>query len=241
MSPRIKRILKRSAIGVAIVAGVLLVANGVAAWQSQHRLNEKIAAIKEAHEPASLAELTPKPIPPDANAAVWLDKMWKDLPDFDAKCREVVKTPDDWSKQVKQLRNIPTAEQLAAMRSIVSNYPVALADLERAAKCKEYASLADFSLPPSQFSENLESVDRLMRIMSISRFVAFNMQLLLADGNANRAAELGIEMLRVLRLYEGRPRISSFLISTLARNDVRSIEPGGAIRLHQTGNPPGVG
>src|SRR5947207_11712833 len=129
MSPKIKRIVKRSAIGLTIVAGVLLVANGVAAWQSQHRLNEKIAAIKEAHEPASLAELTPKPIPPDANAAVWLDKTWKDLPDFDTKCQTLQKTPPDgWWEQAKQLGSVPNQDQLAALRAIVANYPTALTD-----------------------------------------------------------------------------------------------------------------
>ena len=59
-----KRFWKRLAIGAAIVVALALIANGFMAWWVEHQLQAKIAAIRAAGDPASIADLRRSRSPP---------------------------------------------------------------------------------------------------------------------------------------------------------------------------------
>ncbi len=67
-----KLIVKRLAIGLALLLAVLLIANSVLAWRAQRRLSDVLAELRSAGRPTTLAELAPAKIPDDENAAAQL-------------------------------------------------------------------------------------------------------------------------------------------------------------------------
>src|SRR5436309_3306055 len=77
-----KRFWKRLGIGAAILISIALIANGFMAWLTEHRLQIRIAAIRAAGDPASIADLAPKPIPDDQNAAAYLKRLTPRLDEF---------------------------------------------------------------------------------------------------------------------------------------------------------------
>src|SRR4051812_12961987 len=70
-----KRRWKHIGIGVVALFAIALIANGFMAWRTEAHWSGMIAAIRAAGEPGSIAELAPKPISDDQNAAALLAKL----------------------------------------------------------------------------------------------------------------------------------------------------------------------
>src|SRR5689334_12656413 len=64
-----KRWWKRIALGFVFLLALVLILNGVASWWVEHRFWNRVAEIRAAGEPASIADLAPKPVPESENAA----------------------------------------------------------------------------------------------------------------------------------------------------------------------------
>ena len=58
---------------------MLLIANACFVWTTDARLERQLAAIREAGDPLTLADLAPKPIPPEKNAATYLRQADADV------------------------------------------------------------------------------------------------------------------------------------------------------------------
>ena len=72
---RFKKILKWTGIVLGTLVTILLIVNAVLVRITDSRLEKQLAAIREAGDPLSIAELLDaKPIPPEQNAAVYLDR-----------------------------------------------------------------------------------------------------------------------------------------------------------------------
>ena len=156
MSSKFKRILKRTAIGVGLLIGLLLTVNGVLAWRAQHRLESRLGELRALGEPVSLADLAPKPIASDKNAAVYLERIAPQLDAFAKEYGAFYQTPLGKSLQNAQDKDEPpNAEQVAAMKVILDRYPAILPALQQAAACEEYASLADVTLPSDKYLEDV--------------------------------------------------------------------------------------
>ena len=56
-----------------------LVANAVFVWTTDTRLERQLAEIRAAGDPLTLADLAPKPIPPEKNAATYLRRAEADV------------------------------------------------------------------------------------------------------------------------------------------------------------------
>jgi hypothetical protein len=213
-----KRLLKRIAIGFGIVLGLLLVVNGVLAWIAQHRLDKKIAELRTAGEPTSLADLAPKAITADTNAATYLDRAYSDVKKFSL---DLGKKFDGTAigKQLDEISErdrLPNQAQQAAMRPILDAYGTVLPMIEKAAKCDQYASLLDYSLPPSQFLDRyLESVNSFR---GLAEYARWNMMIAAAEGNPDRAIRLGVRVLRLARLFDQEPLLISRLVSVAVRS-----------------------
>jgi hypothetical protein len=66
------RFWRRCAVGFGVLFATLLIVNAVFAWRAHRRLQAKLAEIRAAGDPASIADLAPHPIPEDQNAAAIL-------------------------------------------------------------------------------------------------------------------------------------------------------------------------
>jgi hypothetical protein len=210
-----KRFWKRLAIGVAIVVALALIANGFMAWWVEHKLQAKIAAIRAAGDPASIADLAPKPIPADQNAAAILKQIGPRLDEF---AKDHVQFLDStplgqgFDRQF-ELGETPTPEQIEAIRAILDKYPDIDTGLAAAAACNQYASMADFSLGSQPFLEQYLSG----RIRTPARFLVWRIEVLIADGQSEEAAKRGLELLRLARLYDREPLLVNMLVGIALR------------------------
>jgi hypothetical protein len=219
-----KRLIKRIAIGFGLLLGLLLIINSVLAWSAQRRLDQKIAELRAAGEPVSLADLAPTPIPPEKNAAVYLRQMAADAQRFNQEWDKVFyKTPLEVQLgPVEENDLLPDEKLKAVMRPLINAHPLILPTLENAAACSQYASLLDFSLPPRQFLESMLASVNSSEPRSVAQFVRWNMVVLVADGKRDEAVRLGIRMLRLARFHDQEPSLMNFLVSTSVRGIIFS-------------------
>ena len=96
----------------------------------------------------------PEPIAADQNAAAVLEKIAPRLDEFSKEYGKFFDTPLGKAYDAADDRgDPPTPEQISAIRAILDKYPDIDDALVAAAACPQYASLADFSVPPQVFLE----------------------------------------------------------------------------------------
>lgn len=212
-----KRTVKRWGIGAGILLGALLVVNGFFSWRVNSQFNAKIAAIRAEGAPASIADLNPKPIPAEINAAAHIDALAPRLDEFGKEqYRWESKTPLGQSYEKLNEGESPTPEQLAAMREILDKYADLEAAISAAAACPQYASTADFSLGFHDFLDsNLNA--RISRIRAIARLVRWRSRVLIGEGRPDLAVERWIEVLRLAKLHEAEPTVVAQLVTYAVR------------------------
>jgi len=199
MSPIFKRVFKRAAIGFALIAAVLLIINGVLAWRAQSRWDAKLAVLRAAGDPVSLADVAPSPIPADKNAATYLQRIAPQLEEFEKPYEKFYGTPlgKDWDQREGN-DELPNAEELAAMQAILDAYPSILPTLQQAAACTEYASLLDFELPANQFLE--ASMSSLREMHHFAHYMKWKCVVLMAEGKSDECIRLEMDMHRLNQL-----------------------------------------
>ena len=209
---------KQLAFGAVIVVALALIANGFMAWRTESRLQSKIAAIRAAGDPATIADLAPEPIPADQNAAAYVEQLAPRLDEFAKEHgRFLDKTPLGKAYETGRDRGEPpTPEQINVIRAIVDKYPDVDAGLAAAAACERYASLADYSVDHQRLVEDV--IDkRTNRIRTAVRFTSWRMEVLTSDGKSNQAVAEGTRLLRLARLYDGEPLLINYLVGLAVR------------------------
>ncbi len=214
---RNSRRFKRLVIGIGVFVGIALVVNGILAWSAQHRLDQRIAELRAAGEPTSLAELAQRPIPPVDNAATYLDPIAAQLQTFS---EELAKFYD--SPLGKKLDNgtsqelLPDPEQRAAVQKILDAYPEFMPAIEKAAACNGYVSpRIDYKGSPSRFLMDEVELPGALRMIAI--YSNYKMKVLVAKGNSDDAIRLAIRILRIARLYDQEPVFVTHLASLSTR------------------------
>ncbi|WP_428307510.1 hypothetical protein [Lacipirellula sp.] len=201
--------------------GVLFVALGCWAIYSRSSLSSRIETIRAAGYPATIADLAPKPIPADEDAAAQLAAI---APRFDAFAKEhgrFYNTPEGRAYESQRQRGAgASAEQLAAIRAIMEQYPELDEAIERAAACDRYASRLDFSLPQPQLLQAM--LDQSSNIRTLARFVQWQMELAIADGQPDEAVQKGIELLRLAALYDAEPTLNNSMVAMAIRGSAAS-------------------
>lgn len=210
-----KRTVKRWAIGLGIVLGILLLVNAVLAWRTESRFEQLVAAVRAEGDPASIAELEPPPIPAEQNAAALVDELSPRFAAFEKEYNNFFDT--ELGKQLDALQpgELPTDEQAAEMGAILDRY----ADLEQqilaAMSAPQYASTADFSLDFNPFLA--AQLTRLQRLKGIARFVDWRVQTLLVEGDQQAAIDWSLSLLRFSSLCRGEPTLVSYLVTIAIR------------------------
>jgi hypothetical protein len=207
-----KRAWKRWAIGLAALVAVALILNGVLAWRAEWLLNSRLAAIRAAGDPASIAELAPEPIADHENAAAILERATPRLNAFSKEYANFANSPLGTKYDALNDRGEPaTPEQIDAIRRILSKYPDVEQALADAAKLEHFASRMDFSLGHQAFLDAFIKTQGPAR--TAARFLNWRIEVLLAAGEREQAVERGIQVLRLARLYEAEPSMVAFLVS----------------------------
>jgi hypothetical protein len=206
--------MKRVGWVVLGLVGALLVTNAFMSWRIDREFESRVAAIRDAGDPASIADLKPKPMPADENAAVHLDRLTPRLEAFAREQWAFYKTP--LGKQLEQLKGGPASPELIeAMRTLLDQYT----DLEQAillaSHCPAYASTMDFSLGFQKFLD--VHLDRVTRLKDITRMTEWRTQVLLADGLRDEAVQRWLTVMRLARLGEAEPSLMASLVSIAAR------------------------
>jgi hypothetical protein len=213
------RVWIRIGVGLTILVALALIANGFMIWRTDRRLQVRIDAIRAAGDPATIADLAPEPIPPNENAAYHLEQIAPRLNEFSKEhARFLDKSPLGNAYNAALDRGeFASEEQLDAIRQILDRYPEIDAALVSAAACNQYASLMDFSVNHQQVLQGILD-DRVQRIRTLARFVSWRMEVLVGDGRADEAVKLGIQLLKVARLYNGEPLLINYLVGVAIRN-----------------------
>ena len=189
------------------------------AWLTEHRLQTRIAAIRAAGDPASIADLAPKPIPDDQNAAFYLEQIRPQLKAFDQENGRFYNKTEFGKAfgHAEERGDQFTPQQIDAIRAIIDKYPEIDTSLAAAANCQQYASRLDFSLDYQPFLSDL--VADAWPIRAAFFFTAWRMNVFVADHKQEEAVDRGIRFLRLVRLRDTEPGLVSFLVGVGMRSN----------------------
>jgi hypothetical protein len=202
---------------VAVLIFVALFAIGYFAVRADLRLKSRLAAIRAAGDPASIAELEPAPVPDEENAAAILARISPRLDQFSKEYGRFFNTPIGKKYEVASERGQPPSkEQIEAIRAILKNYPDLEQSILSAGACEQYASKLDFSLGHQAFLQQL--LDQAVNERTVNRFFVWRNELLLADGQQESGIKNSILAMRLARLQENEPTMASHLISIAMRS-----------------------
>jgi hypothetical protein len=201
-------------MGLAIAVAIV----GALAWSFylQRSFSGRIAAIRAAGDPASLAELAPRPIPPEEDAAAQLAGVAKRIDAFAADHGKFFKSP--LGKAYDQRNDVGeplTAEQAAAIKAILAKYGDLDDAIAKAAACPRYASRLDYSNWPGF---QTAQIDVVQNIRTVTRFLQWQSEIAVSEGRSADAAEKGLEQLRLAKLFESEPLLVSRLVVDAIRN-----------------------
>jgi hypothetical protein len=209
-----RRTWKRWVIGIAIVLGLLLSANAIMAWRTEAQENEAREAIRAEGDPASIADLKPKPIADDRNAAAQIAALSDELKAFGKdEIAFLENTP--LGKAYEEADAFPTREQAAAIRKILDKHKAIGDAIDRATACDEWASVGDYSVDHKLFLEQL--LDRVQNFRNVMRYARWELEVLAAEEKNAGAAQRGIGMLKLSRLHEAEPTLVAYLVSVAVR------------------------
>ena len=206
----------RWVIILLVVAGLLFF--GFVCWMQfgPNSFNRRVAAIRAAGDPTSIAELAPKPISSERNAASQLAAVAPQFAAFGADLNQFYNSPVGQAYQeLRDRGEPPTAMQLAAIRAIVDKYPELPPAIDRAVDCEVFASALDYSLPPPQFIAATST--SMGDVRTVARFLHWRMAIAIADRRADDAVTIGCQLLTLARLYESEPGVIHMLVSMALR------------------------
>ena len=206
----------RLTLGALLLVVVSLAVLAAFAWWNSGRLDRRIAAIRAAGHPASIADLKPAPVPHDENAAAVLVSLDDQLDAFANDYGKFFKDPVgvEYEKTMADGK-APTADQLAAIRAILDKHAALAAGLTKATVCSTYAPIGDYSLNSKKFLD--AQLKRMTHLRTAARYLRWQMDVLTADGHADQAIARGIEMLKLARLAEGEPLLTYYLVTIAIR------------------------
>jgi hypothetical protein len=211
-----KSFWKRFGIGCLIVVAVLLLAYTIVEFWTGRRLENRLAKLRAAGEPVSIADLE-APVPVDDNAAMVLADVRQQIKEFSNAQGMFDKTSQGLAYRESGSKTVePTVEQVNMIRGILAMYPQVPTAIEKAAGCNYHVPLLDYSVEPQYFLDQLLHSTKLSR--GVSRFCNWQITVALADGDYNAAARTGINMLKLARLRDAEPTITNGLLDLALRS-----------------------
>jgi hypothetical protein len=206
---RLKKILKWSGIVLGGLVVILLLVNAWFVWTTDARLEAQLAAIRQAGDPVTLADLARKPIPPDQNAATYLRRAEADITAMEKEFGPYW----EWSNKNEDAL-MPLAIQ-KSVKAVFDAHPKVMPLLDQAAACPDYDAQLDYSLPPTELERRL--IPAVGRRKSIARVHLARARLLAAEGNRDEAVKTSLATFRMARLFDRDALIVGYLTAMAVR------------------------
>lgn len=205
---RFKKYLKRGAIGLGAVMGILLIVNAVFIWIYGGRLEDRLEKIKADGHPVSLADLASEPPPSEQNAATFLRRARDDVDAVDRELSDVYDREGFGEGRVSQ-------EDVETLRSAFEAYPRVIPLLQQAADAPHFHPDLDYTLPPSRFLG--EYLEQLQRVRSCARVLQARAVLLHSRGKHDQSIQTCVLLLRLCRHADRCPMLIGHLVSLACR------------------------
>jgi hypothetical protein len=206
----------RLVVALAVIILLAFVMNGYFAARAEWRLRSQLAAIRAAGDPASIADLSPRAVPDDENAAAIMKQIEPRLLNFSKAYGAFFNTQLGKKYDQARDRGEPAAkEQIDAIRDVLADFDDVETAIEDASNCDEYASQLDFTLDQPALIAAL--IPTVQNARTASRLLAWRNEVLVADGKYDGAIQNGIEALRFARLHDEEPTLVSYLVSIAMR------------------------
>lgn len=208
MRKPVKKIVLWSGIVLGVVVLVALLVNAYLVWTTGARLEKRLAALREAGAPLSLKDLAGPPIPPERNAAVFLDRAQADV---NAVEKEIQKLSESEGYQNLRL----DAAQQKQLQGVFEAYPKVIPLIEQAAACPDYDSQLDYTVDPNQFLGG--HLDHLGRHRAAVRILRAWATLRVTQGRRDEALRTATLLYRLSRHFDRDPVTISYLVALACR------------------------
>jgi hypothetical protein len=208
--------MKRILTWIGALLALAIVGNTMMAWRVSSQQNARLAAIRAAGLPASIAELRPAPVPDSLNAAAVIERATPAIKAFDGSLVNFLdRTP--LGKAYGEINDgqLPTVEQAAAMRVILEQHTAIDEAISKAAACNVWALRADFTLDHTQFLAT--GINGIATIRGAARYAAWQIAVLAREGKTDAAVLRGVDLLKLARLHESNPTLMSYLVTIAVR------------------------
>jgi hypothetical protein len=213
---RFKQILKIGALGLGLLLVAALIGNAILIGTTSSRLEARLAAIRNAGDPVTLADLARPAPPPEQNAAVFLRRARHDA---EALAKELNQIDDKFTD--KEGRGGETEQKLLraihrAYPSAFNAYPHVVPLLEQAAACPDCnLELAYTAGPDALLKDVFTEVQRFREYTNILQKQASALR---AQGKQDEALHWCLVSFRLTRLLEREPLLIPYLITAACRS-----------------------
>lgn len=202
---------RRKRLAIFMLSLITIGVLGIIAWGllGGSRLEKRLAKLRAEGQPTSLAELEPIEIADDLNAAVMLERLKLQLREFDQLNEKLF-----YDHNYERAQDL-TVEQLELIESLLDRYGALISELRRIAKVKGYSSLLALHNDTNTFQ--IELISQSTDIRAVARLISLKIDALIARGEIDKANDIGIDFLKIIRLYEKEPALTNHLIAIACR------------------------
>lgn len=206
---RLKRTLKWTGVSLGGLIAIGLIANAVFVWTTSTRLEHQLAAVRAAGDPLTLAELAPKPIPPEENAATYLRRAQADIDVINNEI-EVSEVMSLIAKDNKLYQLPPEVQKV--FKAAFNAYPKVFPLLEQAVACPDYDPQLDYSLSdPGEFIAKV--LPNLQTLRADARVLRYRVWLLVAEGDYDEAMHTALVLFRLAHHCNRIPGLVGYLVA----------------------------
>ncbi len=222
---RFLRFLKWAGLLFLGVLGIVLIVTAVCTVVAEVRLERRIAALRAAGEPMSLADLAGEPISPELNAATYLCRAKSICAAIYSEVNSAEETAPEPERKAFDDEGIIGPAGLKSLRAALVAFPRLAGLLEQAAKAPGYDPQLDGTTDNEAFIQALLSEVQDMR--NAVRVLSYRSMLQLADGQPEEALQTCLLIFRLARHADRNPmtigQLVALAIRGLAIHDVEQV------------------
>jgi hypothetical protein len=205
---RLRKILKIGALCLGVLLVIWLIGNAIMIRVTGNWLEERLAAIRAAGDPITLADLRKAPPLPEQNAAVVLGEG-KD------RASALMKVLDEIDFVKDAAVPPPSNSQQKALHDAFAAHPNVIPILRKASHCPEYDPNIEYVVGPQGIDRILEEVQLFREYANV---LYYNAMLLRSQGDRGEAVENCLAILRLSRFLARGPTLMRYLVVVAMRS-----------------------
>lgn len=217
---RFLRILKFGLLGLFGLAGIALIGLAIANAPAEAQIEAKIAKLKAAGEPVSIADLGKNPPAAADNAATYLEQGADECQAIQKAVHAAWERADaEAKKRGEHLDDTfdDSPPMIEAYRAAFGAHPQAVPLLIQASQCPRYHMQVNYDLKvASEFGG--EILGDIQSQRAAIRVLNYRVRLLIAEGKSDEALETSLAMLRLSNLFAQSPALIGQLVAIAVRD-----------------------